>query len=689
FRLLGTRAELGSLPDGKAIGGEKHVVLGYELWQRSYGGANVIGKQARLNGESYTIVAVMPRDFAYPPKAELWVPYDLTAETLGHRAYHRMHVIGRLKPKVTVAQADADMKRIAKQLGELYPDTTRGIGAGVSSLREVLSGDVRRPLLMLLGAVAFLLFIACSNVANLALTRAATRRKDLAVRMALGATRDRIARALLTESVLLALIGGAAGLPLARMSMRALRLLGSAYFPRPEQITLDYTVLAFNFTIAILTGIAFGFTPLITRGNLFDSLRSGDRTDAHGGREGRFARELIVVAIMSFSFVLLIGAGLLLRSFMKVRSIEVGIRPERALALRIYLPESKYPDNAVRTEFFTRFLERLRATPGIDAAAALSGLPLENTMSGDIVFPGESDPVAARRIASFTEVSPGYLAAAGVPLLAGREFTWDDVRQVPQLVEALIAQKPNARRVPALVNETFAARFGQGSPLGREVFVGGDLPMVVVGVVGDVKQTEPTKPTAPHVYMPLGTPLPMRPMNFVIRSHALDAASVASIARNTLRQLDPDVPPYKIRTLEEVVSESVAGPRLQAVLLTAFGAIALILATMGIYGVISYNVTQRTRELAIRMAIGAAAPDVLRLVLSRVGRLATIGVALGATGALLLNRWLDSLLFEVDSGDPTMFAAVAAVTLATALLASTAPARRAAALEPMVALRAE
>jgi putative ABC transport system permease protein len=689
FSLLGAPPALGALPSGAKIDGAKQVVLGYRLWQQSYGGADVIGKQTRLNGEPHTIVAVMPEDFGYPARAEAWVPYDLTAENLGHRAYHRLHVVARLRPGVTVAHADADMKRIAKQLGNEYPDTSRGIGAAVSTLRETVAGDVRRPLLILLGAVAFLLFIACSNVANLALTRAATRRKDLAVRMAIGASTGRVARQLLTESVLLSAVGGALGLPLAWISIRAPRALGGAYFANPEQIRLDPAVLAFNFTIAILTGVAFGFAPLLTHGNRFDALRSGDRAGAHGGRDARIAREAIVVAILSFSFVLLIGAGLLVRSFLKVRAVDIGVRTDHTMTLRIYLPETKYPSFDVRNAFFEQFLQRMRTTHGVDAAATISGLPLENSMSGDITFPNESDPVAARRIATFTEISPGFLAAAGVPLIAGREFTWDDIHRVPGLLAALDEKKPDAERVPVLVNETYANLFGRGKPLGQELLVGGDMPSRIIGVVGDVKQSEPTKPTPAHVYMPLGSPLPMRPMNFILRSRTLSPRALSAIARETLRTMDPDVPPYRIRTMDEVVAESIAGSRFEAVLLMVFAGIALLLATMGIYGVISYNVTQRTRELAIRMAIGASAPDVLRLILARVGRLAAVGVVLGALGALTLTRWLDALLFQVSSADPLMFVFVASLMLVTALIASSAPAHRAARLEPMEALRSE
>jgi predicted permease len=675
FDLLGARPLQGALPRS---GAGKEVVLAYDVWQRTFGGANVIGKETRLNGEAYTIDAVMPRSFAFPATADLWIPYDLTPARLGHRAYHRLNVIGRLKSGVTVQQASAEMERIAKTLGNTYPETTRGIGARLAPLREELSGSLRKPLLLLLGAVAFLLLISCSNVANIALTRAASHRKEISVRMALGAGVGRVARQLLAESVLLSLFGGILGLLLAQVAIVVLRSIGGAYLTRPEEITLDRNVLAFNFAVAVITGIVFGLAALVERGSLFEVPRSGDRTGRHGGREGRIAREAIVVTIIAFSFVLLAGAGLMIRSFLKVRAIDVGIRPNDTLTLRVYLPETKYPDIPKRAAFYEQFVQRAGATPGIDAAALVSGLPLENTMSGDIDVPGEANPVSARRIASFTEISPGYFQAAGIPVIDGRDLTWDDVHHLAA-----------ADRAPVLVNETYATRYGHHSPLGQKLLVGGDLPAVVTGVVGDVKQTDARLPTPAHVYLPLGSPLPPRAVNFILRSSSLTPAAMAAIAKNVLHQLDPDVPPFRIRTLQQVVDDSQAGSRFQTILLTAFAATALLLATIGIYGVISYTVAQRTREVAIRTAVGAASSDIIRLVLGRVVRLAAIGVLIGVTGALVLTGWMQAVVFDVNAADPSMLIAVAAGTLITAIAASTLPARRAAKLEPMKALRAE
>lgn len=687
FSLLGTPPLAGALPDSEGNG--RQVVIGYRLWQEAFGGRPVIGSQTHLNGEAYTIVAVMPQAFDYPQRAEVWVPQALVGDAVGHRAYHRLHVIARLKPGVTAEQADADVKRIAKRLGELYPDTTKGIGASISTMRDAIAGEVKRPLVILAGAVLFLLLIACSNVANMTLTRFAARTRELAVRSALGADSWRIARQLLTESLVLALAGGVLAVPLAIVLVRALRTLAGNLFSSPEQIALDWAVLLFNFALAALTGVLFGLAPLGSRVRWANALRSGDRIDSEGGVHARSARELVVVAMIGLSFVLLIGAGVMVKSFAATRAIDVGIRSDHALTMRIYLPDTSYPELGQRTAFVTRFVEAVQRTSGVDAVAALSGLPLENSMSGDIVFKGEGAPVASRRIAGFTEISPGFLAAAGVPLLDGREFSWDDVRQLPARLEAMTSDPASVERLPVLVNATYARLFGHGHTLGQELFVGGELPARVIGVVGDVKQTDPRKPTLPHVYMPLGTPLPKRPMSVIIRSSQLTPAALASIARERLRRLDPNVPPYRVRTLDEVVGESVAGPRFQAVLLTALSLIALLLAATGVYGVIAHHVAQRTRELAIRMAVGASATEVVAMVMRRVGRLTVLGIVAGMLGALCVAGSLQALLYEADAAEPKTFAAVTVLTVVVAAIASAAPARRAAAVDPMTSLRSE
>jgi putative ABC transport system permease protein len=690
FRLLGTSPILGVPPPESDVDSVQSAVISHSLWQQNFGGQrNVIGHSVRLNGKTYRVAAVMPKHFAFPEKAQLWIPFRLTTDALGHRAFHQYRFIARLKPGVNREEADAEMKRIARRLGEMYPETTRGIDAFVESFREATVGNLKRPLLVLLGGVLCLLLIACSNVANLMLVRAASRQHEMAIRTALGASRGRLLRQLGTESLLFAVTGGALGLLLAVLALRLVRTLGSTYFVRPELIHVDGTVLAFNFGIAVVTGVIFGLAPLLASGQTYASLQSGARSRARHGWEARAVREGIVVAVVALSFLLLIGSALLIHSFWRLRNVPIGMRTDNILTLKVFLPETKYPEVGDRRRFSEQFLARLRAAEGIEGAAVVNGIPTENTMSGDLSLPDAPDPVSARRIASFTEVSPGFFATAGVPILAGRDFSDDDVRNVAALLESAEQGTQNFPPPPLIVNATLARRFfGTRSAVGQRIMVGGDFPGVIIGVVGDVKQSKLTEPAPPHVYMPMGTPLPFRLINFMVRS-SVPRAGTIDIVRRELHQLDPDVPPYLIRTMDEVIDTGTSGPRFQAVVITIFAAIALILATIGIYGVISYTVAQRTREMGIRMAAGAGKADLMQLVVGRVVRLAALGIGIGATAALVATRWLESLLFEVSAVEPRAFVAVGVLLMITAIVASATPAVRAASTDPMTSLRYE
>ena len=684
FSVMVTAPLIGALPP--KAGSQKMVVLSEGLWRSAFReSAEVLGQQIRLNAEPHQIVAVMPAAFAYPEEVQLWVPFELTAENLGHRAYHQYRVVGRLKPGATVASADADLKRIAARLGETYPETTRGIGVTVITMRENLAGAVRRPLLVLFGAVVFLLLITCSNAANLMLTRAEARRRELAIRSALGATARRLSRQLLTESLLLSLAGGVLGLVIAQGCLAVARALGTSYLARPDLITLDGRVLAFNLAVVLLAGVLFGFSPIAFRNDRFSSLTNRTETP---GREGNLLRSSVLVSVVALSFVLLIGAALMICSFQRLRAVDVGLRPERLVTFRIFLPETPYAEIPKRTAFYERLLERLREVSAIEAAAMVSGLPLENTMSGDIVFPGEPDPIAARRIASFTEVSPGFFETAGVPLLAGRDFTRDDTLFVGKLLEAM-GRGESVTPPPIVINEVLAQRFwGSRSPLGDRLLVGGDFPGMIVGVVGNIRQRGVSEEVPPHVYFPLGTPLPPRPASFMVRS-SLPATSVESVLRRILHEMDPEIPPYDVRTMDAVIARSIVGSRFQATVLAVFAATALLLALIGIYAVVSYSVTRRTREIGIRMATGATGRDVLELMMTRVMKLAILGVTLGLCGALLLTRWIEDLLYQVDVADSRLFLFVGFILLATSAAASASPARRAVRVDPVIALRNE
>ncbi|HEX7150874.1 MAG TPA: ABC transporter permease [Thermoanaerobaculia bacterium] len=650
FALLGAKPFLGSIK-------QNEVVLSHGLWHRTFGEKrDIIGRTVRINGSAMRIAAVMPRRFSYPGRAELWIPGPLPEHD---RGYHQLRVVGRLKPGVTLAQAEAELARLARQIGDENPSISRGIGVRLATLREALVGDVRRTLLVLFGAVVFLLLIACSNAANLLLTRAAGRQRELAIRGAVGATRGRLARQLLFESLLLSLAGGVTGLLLAYGGVAIVRATSDAYLSRPELLAIDGRVLAFNFAVAVLTGVLFGLAPLtmnltmrgITRGSTIHSR----------------LRDASVVTVVAFTFLLLVGAGLLIRSFVHARNVDVGIRPDGLVTMRIALPERTYPTTESTTAFCLRLLDR------IPQSATVSGLPTANINSGNLRFPGEERVARARRIVTISAVSPGWFGVAGIPLLEGRDFTREDT----------------APRQVVIISRTMARRYWPSrSPLGEQVLVGSDDRATIVGVVADVRQSGVTYPPTAHVYLPLGMPVPFRATNIVVRS-SRPTKEVVEMVQRELRALDPDIPPYLVRTMDEVLDDGVAGRGFLAMILGIFAAIALTLSTIGIYGVIAYGVTQRTRELGIRMAAGATATHVLRLVIGRVVVLASIGIAFGAAGALVLTRWLESLLYQVSPADPWAFAAVAALLLVTAILASARPASRASRVEPAVCLRWE
>jgi putative ABC transport system permease protein len=689
FELLGAQPALGRgfLPEENQPGNTEVAVLSHQLWQQSFGAdPGIVGATVTVNGITRTVVGVAPPGFSFPENRPLWAPLpyseSFSSETAQNRRAQYLSVLGRIRPGTTLEQARAEVSTLAARLEQEFPETNTGIRLAVLPLHEVMVGKVRTPLLILLGAVGLVLLIACANVANLLLARAAARQGEMAVRAALGAERGRLVRQLLTESLLLGLLGGVLGLLLASWGTALLTTLQPEGIPRLENIAVDGTVVAFTAAVALLTSLLFGLVPALqaTRTDLAAMLKEGGR-GALPGRQGQRTRSLLVVAEMALAVMLLIGAGLLLRSFLELQRVDPGFRPEQTLAVDLSLPSRNYPEEHQRVAFYQALLERLRALPGVHEVGAVSILPMANgrmaitfDVEGREPAPPGEEPVLEVRVAT-----PGYFGAVGIPLRRGRVFTDADHTAAPQAV---------------LLNETAAQRYFPGEdPIGRRILLGwtptegrhagGE----VVGIVGDVRQLGPGEDFLPEVYLPHAQ-VPQVGMSVVLRA-AADPLALAGAIRAEVRAVDPNLPISSLRTLDQVVSRAVAQPRFYMLLLSIFAVVALVLAAIGIFGVMAYMVAQRTREIGIRIALGAEPSAVRHMVVGRALRLTIGGVVIGGLGALALTRVLESLLYGVSTTDPLTFVAVGILLSGVALLASYLPARRATHVDPMIALRAE
>jgi putative ABC transport system permease protein len=690
FRVLGREPLLGRAftPADTVVGRDRVVVLSHALWQRRFGGRpDVLGRSIELEGESRTVVGVMPPGFAFPAEAELWVPLAFTPEDLGtQRGAHYLDVLARLRDGVTIEQASTELTLIARRLEAQYPDTNAGAGVAVVGLQEALTGGVRPALLILLGAVGLVLLIACANVANLLLARAAERRRELALRSALGAGSGRILRAGLTESLVLALLGGAAGLALALAALEVLVASPPAGVPRIEDARIDLTVLGFTLGLSLLTGLLFGLAPAVKAARTADlgrALREGGAGSVGGSARSR-GRNALVVAEMALAVLLLVGAGLLLKSFVELQVVDSGFDPQGVLSFHVSLPETRYPEPRQSRAFFAGLLERIRSLPGVDGAAGVFGLPLSGfsySMSVEVLDgapayerPGEEKSTQLR------VVTPGYFDVMRIPLVAGRPLTERDREEAPL---AVVVNESAARLLwpdDAPLGHTLelATAFGLGGPR-----AGG----TVVGVVRDIRHRGPREASRPEVFL-AHAQFPVDFMSVTVRT-SVPPESLVNPIRGELQQLDPELPMDSIRTMEQRLADSIAEPRFYMLLLSAFAASALFLASIGIYGVIAYAVKNRVAEIGIRRALGARAGDVVRMVVGGAVALALGGLAAGLLAALALTRILSGLLYGVSATDPLTFAGVAIVLLAVALLASFIPARRAARVDPMTALREE
>ena len=680
FSILGVNPELGRPFTREEDDKDANVVvITHRLWQQQLKGRDIVGKQISLNGRSWTVVGVMPAGFYFRDRTiDVWYPIGFTAESRQPRG-RSLAPIARLKPGVSVAQAQAEMDTIMARLTARWPEFDTGWVTNVRPIRDEITGDVRPALVILLGAVGFVLLIACANVANLLLARATARQRELAVRSALGASRRRLVRQLLAESVLIAIGGGAAGLALAWSGVRLLTTgVGDQIaFPRIDSIGLDGRVLAFTAAVALLSGIIFGFAPALTSAavNLNEALKEGGRTGS-SGRTGTLRSAFVVIEV-ALALVLLVGAGLLLRSFARILSTDPGFSADHVMTAQLTLPAAKYDRLAKRTQFWDDLLQRIRVLPGVTSAGTVSFLPMNGLGSAtgfEVV--GQPKPAPGQGPGATIKVVDGdYFAALGIPLRRGRLFTEAE-------------QQTENRH--AIISETLARRFFPNQdPIGQHLLVSwyGEGADEIIGVVGDTKMVTMEEEMYPAIYYPYSR-TPYSSNTIVVRS-AGSPSLVASSLVQAVHQIDPDLPVSNLRSMDDVIARSMAQRRIVMVLLAVFAAVALLLATVGIYGVMSYMVSQRTQEIGIRMALGADRGEVVGMVLVQALRLAAGGLAAGCIAAFALTGLLRTMLYDVRPTDPITFAGVAAVLLAVAAVATAVPAMRATRIDPLMALKAE
>jgi putative ABC transport system permease protein len=705
FGVLGVRPLLGrTFTRGEsASGGAKVAILSYGFWQRHFGGnPDIVDKPVLLDSERYTVVGVMPAWFNYPKDTELWMPLDMSPQHLGPRGSHSYQAVGRLKRGVGMSQALADLKVIASRLEKQYPNSNEKIGAAMVAMKDQLTRGSRQPLLVLLGAVALVLLVACANVANLLLIRAGGRRRELAIRAALGAGRWRVVRQLLTESVLLAFAGAAAGLLAAWWGVHALQSSESQPIMLVNPVGIDVPVLLFTLGAAVLTGLLFGILPALQASAVPLSRELNSTSQGTGGAGGRTRRlrDAIAVAEVAVSLALLVGAGLLVRTFDNMRHADLGLEPRHVLAMEINLPDAKYHTAAAQQAFFDRLVERVRSRPAVRAATMSVQIPLEGGSNGYITVPGSDSTRLANQLFEWNYVSPDYFRAFGIPLVKGRTFTDADESET-----AVVAQKvndifavPNPRldglptlTWPAVINRTMARIiWGQQDPIGRSFLLGGVITARVVGVVADSKIRDVRGDALPAACFPFAGSLGHSGGRYylTVKTDGPPTSVLAPI-RADLGAIDSTLAVAHPRTMEEVLADGMRDEGFLTWLLGAFAAVAAVLAAVGLYSVMAFLVAQRRREIGIRIALGAGQGELLRFVLGHAAKLVSAGVLIGLGAALWLTRLLRGLLFGVAPSDLSTFVVVSAILVVVALLACAIPARRAMRVDPIVALRCE
>ncbi len=685
FHVLGAAPLIGRtfLPEEEKPGRNHVVVLSYRLWRSHFAGdRNILGRTVKLDGAPYTVIGVMPPGVNYPGSVELWTPLTVPPQAVHSRDYRFLRIIARLKDGVSIEQAQREMNAIASRLSREYPKTNKEEDAtNLVTVRQEISGDIRPALLVLLWAVAFVLLIACANVANLLLVRAAGRRKEVAIRTALGAGRSRLIRQFLTESIVLGVAGGALGLLLAWLGTRALvamfpPTISNLNIPRVDEIPIDGSVLAFALAVSLITGLIFGLIPALqaARIDTNESLKESERSFA-GGVAGRRFRNVLVVAEVALSLVLLAAAGLTIKSFAHLLGGNLGFQPRNVLTLRLLLPQSKYPTPAKQLALSNQVLDRLKSLPGVESVGTVTFLPLSGWWgTRGVAMAAQSAPQNRQRIAVWSSVTPDYFRALGIPLAEGRSFTDRDA----------------SGAVPvAILSKTLARQLAPNEDLiGKSVKVDGlKSPVEIVGVAGDIHQLGMTSDLISEIYLPFSqVPAPL--ICFAIRTLG-DPTRLAPAVQREIWAVDKDQAISFIIGMRQLASESLAPQRVTTILLGVFGGMALLMAVVGIYGVISFSAAQRMHEMGVRMALGAGSKDVLRLMVGQGLVPVTAGLACGLAGSFGLMRFLASLLYGVRPSDPLIFLSVSIGLAGAALLASYIPARRAMKVDPMVALRYE